>query len=423
MKDNNTILAVHSPTEAASDLAAEIASLKIELAATQRQVRASSKAEIAVMRDSLPDVLKAMHRASENENDHMKAGHIYCKEVKPLFEGEFVRGNSRSASENWIDVMRCANTLGTLNGELIAQRCLDLLRYELPVLSRITTDFSAEPVKFNQEVATRLRAVPGVTVYDPVNGYSDSPVTDTDVFINVNQHKAVQIVYSANDLSSTTRLLFPEQEEGMHFAIALDIVNGLTALMTLANYPNPVAGALGYGNPQANSQTICPLDQFARPTVIGMKSALNLRGATGGVRTLLLQEPYHGQLETDTTIVGNLINPDAGSSIMAGTLPIIAGFKPMNAPYLPANGINLQGFGFRADALAMALRLPNDYSKVFPGVTGGGVVKTVTNPDSGMSVMVAMFLDHKLAQVRLRVAWMWGCAVGDPAAGQILTGS
>jgi len=69
-----------------------------------------------------------------------------------------------------------------------------------------------------------------------------------------------------------------------------------------------------------------------------MKTAMNLRGITGGTRTLLLQELYHGQLETDTTVVGNLINPDAGSSIMEGTLPVIGGFKPLNAPWLPNNG-------------------------------------------------------------------------------------
>jgi len=57
----------------------------------------------------------------------------------------------------------------------------------------------------------------------------------------------VQIVYTANDLASTARKLFPEQEEGMHYAIALNVVNALTALMTPANFTGAAAGNPGFG--------------------------------------------------------------------------------------------------------------------------------------------------------------------------------
>jgi hypothetical protein len=419
---------IYSPTEAASDLASQLATMRTELSSAQASLRAMSKTHALVVKDSLPNTLRAMHRAQSTERDPGKAGTIYCREIKPLFDNDYNCGNHLRARENFSEVMRCANTLGTLNGNLIAQRCLDLIKYQLPVLNRITTNLSAEPVKFNQVVYTRIRAIPPVSSYNApaegspyTTGYGDSAVTDTDVPVTINQHKAVQIVYTANDLASTARQLFPEQEEGMHFSIALDLTNSLTSLMTLANYPGAAVGGVGYGVQGSGSQTVCALDQFARPFVISMKTALNLRGVTGGMRTLLLQELYHGQLETDTTIVGNLINRDSGDSIMEGTLPIIAGFKPLPAPYLPTNNISLQGFGFRSDALVLAMRAPNDYSTVFPGVDGGGVVQTVTNPDSGMSVMLVMFIDHQAGTARLRLAWMYGTAVGNPVSGQLLT--
>lgn len=386
------------------------------LTAGRREVRAN------VSRPSMENVLRAMN----TERDPLLSGKLYCREIKPLFGGHRDPSGKWVNTDNgaWQDVMRAANAIGTTAGVLVVQRCLDLLKYELPLLSRITTDFSAEPVKYGQAVYTRLRAVPVVGTYNTATGYPDSDVTDTDATITINQHKCVQIVYTANDLASTARLLFPEQEEGMHYAIAQDMMNGLTALMTAANFPGQAGGGVGVLAPASPGNTVAPLDQFARATVIAVKSALHLRGVMGGTRSILLNSLYHGQLELDTTVVGNLINRDSDSSIQDGTLPIVAGFKPIEAPYLPANAVGggtLAGFGMRADALALAARLPNDYSNVFPGVTGGGVVQIVTNPDTGMSVMLVMFLDHKLGQTRMRVAWMWGAAVGNGNCGQTIS--
>lgn len=359
----------------------------------------------SVLRGMKPEVLTCSAEVARER------GLIYNRALKPYFKDE---------NGGWNEVLKLANTLGTLSGIIVTQRALELLKFEFPELSRITTDFSAEPVQFNQQVTTRTRAVPGVTSYDPVAGYSDSNVTDTDVDITISQHRAVQIVYTANDLASTKRLLFPEQEEGMHFALGNDLVTNLYALITPANFPGQAANAANALTPLAvPGTTVAGLDQFARPTVIAMKTALNLRGVTGGTRTLLLSSLYHAQLEADTTIVGNLINVDSGRAIGTSVLPPIARFQPFEAPNLPTTG-NLQGFGFRADALAIAARLPNDYSTVFPGVTGGGVVQIVTNPDTGLSVMLVMFLDHKLGQTRMRVALMYGTAVGQGASGQLL---
>ena len=370
-------------------------------------ITAGSSPSVRVLKDDYRGVLKAM----AEEKDALKRGIMYAREIRPLVSKD---------GDSWAPVIRGANTLGTLAGILVVQRSLDLLKYSFPELSAVSTDFSAEPANFNQQITTRLRTVPGVVSYDPVAGYADSAVNDSDVNVTINAHRAVQIVYTANDLASTKRLLFPEQEEGMHFALGLDLVTALLANITAANFPGQPGGGVGTLALAVPGKTTATLDQFARPTVIAMKAALNQRGAMGGKRTLLLDELYHSSLEADTTIVGNLINRDSGDAIANSRLPRIAQFDPYEAPYLPSAN-NLHGFGFRADALALAARLPNDYSTVFPGVTGGGVVQTVTNPDTGMSVMVVMFLDHKLGQTRFRVALMYGTAVGNPLAGQLLT--
>ena len=157
-----------------------------------------------------------------------------------------------------------------------------------------------------------------------------------------------------------------------------------------------------------------------RGIVVAMKAALNQRGAILGNRTLLLNEQYHALLENDTTIVGNLINQDSNHAIKTARLPIIAGFQPFESPYLPTTN-SLVGFGFRQDALVLATRLPGDYSKVFEGVDGGGKTEIVTNPDTGISVMLVMFVDHHLGTASMRIAYMFGVAVGNPLSGQILS--
>jgi phage I-like protein len=327
-------------------------------------------------------------KATSRENAQARAV-IYARDIAPRLEKE------------WTGIVQAANSLGGVVGDLVVQRSLDLLTYELPVLSRISTDFSGETAAYGQTIKTRLRAVPAVGEYDNDNGYPTQDINATDVDVVINKHKSVQHRLTVNDLASTKRLLFPEQEEGMLYALGADMVASMLALITAANFPNA---------------TKAQVDTFARKHVIAMKTKLNKRKVTGGTRTLLLNSDFHGSLEEDTTVVSALINRSAGDAIASSMLPPIARFQPVEAPYLPDNGEKLAGAGFRADALAMACRLPADYTQVFPGATGGGVVSTVTSANGQLSVMLVQFIDHKLGAALMRVAHMYGVAKGNADA-------
>ncbi len=324
------------------------------------------------------------------------------------------------------EIMRCANSLGTLAGVLVTQRRLDLLKYDFPEITSATTDFSAEAVQYNQEIVTRIAAPQAAQRYNvpsganpPAFGYIDNSAADTDVPVAINQHGYVQFSFNANDMASTKRLLFGEQQDGMHFSMGLDLVTTLLNLITPDAFPGQAGGGAGTAALSVPGSTIATSDQMNRGIVIAMKAALNQRGAILGNRTLLLNEQYHALLENDTTIVGNLINQDSNHAIKTARLPIIAGFQPFESPYLPTTN-SLVGFGFRQDALVLATRLPGDYSKVFEGVDGGGKTEIVTNPDTGISVMLVMFVDHHLGTASMRIAYMFGVAVGNPLSGQLL---
>jgi len=300
-------------------------------------------------------------------------------------------------------VIQAANSLGTLVGDLVTQRALDLLKLRFPVLNRISTDFSPENAAFNQTIRTRIRTVPGVTDYSPATGYATSDVTSTDVNVTLNAHKAVQIAFTANDLASTRRMLFGEQEEGIHYALGKSLVDALYALLAPVTFP---------------AKTIQALAGFGRATVVSMARDLSKRGVPTTHRTLLLYSDYFAALASDSALV-SLAAYQRPELITSYQLPNVAGFDIYEAVNLPPTG-NLTGFGFSPDALILATRLPNDYTTVFPGATGGGITTVVTNPDTGMSVMLVQYLNHQLGQAVMRVAFMFGVAAGQTPSGQLL---
>ncbi len=300
-------------------------------------------------------------------------------------------------------VVQAANALGTLVGDLVTQRSLDLLKLRFPVLSRISTDFSYENAAFNQTIRTRARSIPAVTDYSPATGYATSDVTNTDVNVTLNAHKAVQIAFTANDLASTRRMLFGEQEEGLHYALGKSLVDTLYSLLIPATFAGKTTQALA---------------GFGRATVVSMARDLSKRGVPTTHRTLLLYSDYFAALASDSALI-SLAAYQRPELITGYQLPNVAGFDIYEAVNLPATS-NLTGFGFTPDALVMATRLPNDYTTVFPGASGGGVTSIVTNPDTGMSVMLVQYLNHQLGQAVMRVAFMFGVASGQSASGQLL---
>ena len=226
----------------------------------------------------------------------------------------------------------------------------------------------------------------------------------TDVSVTLNKRQGVPVTFNSETLSSTARRLFEEIAPAQAYALAKSMVDALYALITSGNYSNATTAAL---------------NAFARSSVIDVGTALNKRGVPMGSanRTLLLSSDYFGALAKDSAIV-TLSAYQRPEIITAGMLPDVHGFGVVDAPNLPTTG-NLTGFGFTPDALALAVRVPNDYTSALPGASNGSV-STVTNPDAGMSVQMVQYVDHNLGQAKWRLAFMFGVAKGQVASGQRL---
>ncbi len=338
-------------------------------------------------RSGLIDVLRVMK--DKTSPDDRAA--IYAKDVAPLFKDNAFR----------LGPILAANSLGTLSGELITQRSLTLLKRSFPELFAFSTDFSDTAASFNQTVRARLRTIPSVTDYDATTGYATSDSTATDVPVVIDGHKAVQIAFNANELGSTTRDLFGEQTEGAHNAIGADLVDAVLAKITSGNFANNTVQAVG---------------GFGRGTLTTVAKALSTRYVPKVGRFALLNLDYYEALGKDTAIV-SLATYQQAQIITENQLPPVAGLRPFEVQNLPTTG-NLVGFAGTPDCLALSTRLPNDYTQAMPDVPTNGSVQIVRNPDTGISVMLVRYVDHKLGAAMWRVAYMRGAAKGQSASGQ-----
>jgi hypothetical protein len=331
-------------------------------------------------------------RAFQASNSDSARAVIFAREISPVLN----RGER-------LGPILAANNLGSLSGDLVARRSLALLKESFPVLSAISTDYSDQAIASGQTVKTRLRSIPTTVDYVPGTGYAVSDAIATDVPILIDQHKGVQISFNANELSSTARDLFGEQADAAHYALGKVLVDAIYAKIIAANFANTTTKALA---------------NFARADMTAMAKALFNRNVAPMGRFALLNPDYYEKLMGDSALV-NLAAYQKPEVITAYTLPPVAGFNVIQSVSLPGTG-NLTGFAGSADALAIATRLPNNYSDVLPGTAGAGSVSTVTNPDTGLSVMLVQYVDHKLGSAFWRIALQYGVAVGNAASGQRL---
>ncbi len=338
-----------------------------------------------------PGLLEGLRVYAATPNQKVRSA-IYASVVGPALRA----GNVHLGS------ILAANSLGSLSGDLITQRALDLLKLSFPALTAISSNFSDSPGRFGQTVSTRLRSIPGVSNYVPGTGYTTQNAVTNDVDVVIDQHKGVPITFNANELASTQRDLFGEQAEGAHHALGKAMVDALFGLITVANFGN---------------ETISALVDFNRSKATSMAGALTNRGVPDAGRFLLLNGEYFAKLQDDSSIVSYAAfqRPELITEYM---LPRISGFQPHLAQTLPT-AETLVGFGGTPDSLAIATRVPSDYTSVMPAANNGSV-SVVTNPDTGISVQLVQYVDHVKAEATWRIAIMFGVAKGNVVAGQRL---
>lgn len=300
------------------------------------------------------------------------------------------------------------NTLGTLATGLVVQEALALVFTKRPMLNAITfdtRDLQGSPVaKYNQTITTRTLGLPTVQNF----GGAASATADVDVNVTINNFKELAYTFTPIEYSSTDRNLIAERAEPMAIALANYFVDTIAALWTAANFPlaaqkTTVAAAWGYVN-----------------TILVLRKAMNQRGIQDPRRFFVYNSDVEASLLGDQLIVSALNNPDNGGAIASGRLPQVGGFGLDDYPDLPANGINLIGFAGTPQSTVLATRVVRDPRELIPNLPYPGNMGLVTEPRTGLTVMVLEYIDQATLNLTSKLVFMHGQAVGDSKKGQLL---
>lgn len=356
------------------------------------------------------------------------------------------------------------NELGTLSGTLVLQRTLPVFSWMFPEFGAMTTDFSDAPGLFKQTETTRIVTQPTVQVYNTTlvapNSYVTSGVpqgfitavegTDTDVSLTLSDYIGVPIAIGNNILASTTRRLFDEQAVLAIKAVAQYLASMVTNLFTnIGAAPN---SANSYNYYQTANGTTIPI---AYPTysvssqTFSMKDLDNLDAAFTSAkvpedgRFILLNPKFYAQLRGDTRLeflyaasAKDLSDTGAGQFLTEARLPKLSGFAPYKAGYMPNAAPqptvtlpnqtptlnNIVGFAGHKAGIIMKARVPQDI-RMAVDAQAPGTITTVTDPDTGISIMLVQFINLQANYAMWRPEVMLGTTVGDNRGGLILTGS
>lgn len=292
-----------------------------------------------------------------------------------------------------------ANALGTLASAVVIQRALELVFTKRPILKRISLDLSDERVKFNQAVKSRIYTVPTVNNF----GTGATDRADTDVSVTIDTFKEVHHAFTPQELSGTDRNLVDESAEPIAVAIANHMVDAISALWLIAAYTNATTLATA---------------SVAYSTLVTLREALSTRGAPDK-RFFCASAAVYSKLLNDSTVISALTNAGHGGAITSGMLPGVAGFDIFEYPALPSTG-NMTGFAATPDATVLATRLPRDPRELLPNAPFPGAMGVVTEPTTGLSVLVNEWIEPSTLKANVRLVWMYGKAVGNVSNGQIL---
>lgn len=366
------------------------------------------------------------------------------------------------------DIIRAADytdpnsQVGTLATGLILMRNLGYLKNKLSWMPYFTTDLRNEPIQFGHPVITRYITPPGVLTYIPGVGFTSDATTisnagagsvqsgiatqtsgtvtkstpgATDVSVTINQFKGTEIEFPISTLAATVRNLFAEQRGAQTYSLA-EHINDFVMQKIFASTWQGTVTSLTLGN------------SFGLPGMIALKNRMTLSKIPDAGRFALLHSTYSDALLTDGNMLTAkailaLINKDA-SAFEQSDIPSLFGIKPLEAQrasYTAANayaspnispdgvtvdfaaaGVTKIGFAGNMSSMLFASRVPQDFTKAAQelGIPATSAIEIVTEPDSGLSVMVFKYVDNGKMSISHRVCLMYGAAQGDPRVGIVL---
>jgi hypothetical protein len=295
-----------------------------------------------------------------------------------------------------------ANTLGTTNANVIAQRALEILVEDYSFIRNAVTDFSSEAARYNASVYTHRISALTAQDYSQTNGYVATAATQTDVQIQLNKFK--HVTYDVDDQErSTSEVNLIERFAGSAaHALGLQMVGDLLALVTSASFTSALT--VGSGS-------------FTYGWAVSAGEVLNTNKAPANDRYAVLAPKFFASLLKDANVIAN---PQiTGDVVRNAGLGAVAGFNINMYPAIPANGITLGGFFAQREALLIAARVP----EIPSGIEIPGTITNVTEPRTGLTVQSRESYNLVTGKVTRTVALIYGVKAGETSSLVRINGS
>lgn len=300
-----------------------------------------------------------------------------------------------------------ANTLGTVNGTLVAQQTLESLLTMFPVLKLIATDFSPSTALYNQQVVSRVVQPTTAGDYNTSTGYVSTDRAVVDVPVTINQHIFHQYDVNDQERSSTNRDLLAEWSQTAAHSLGKRMVDDLIGVINANATSFPTGNRTNFANAAA----------FTYSSVVDIRAALNKRFVPDMGRFMLLNSDFASSLHKDSTVIANYANP-ASTVIDSGKLVRVHGFDIAEYAALTGGTLHIAGFAGNREALVMACRVPEAPSTDLPL---GGTIDVVTEPNSGLSIQLRQNYDFQKGREFRTMTLMYGVAPGFDTTGSPAT--
>jgi len=249
----------------------------------------------------------------------------------------------------------------TLTPTEVLTDTIDAFKVHAPMLRAMSTEFSAEPVKLNQQVIAHVRTLPSVANYDSSNGY-DSGLTEgrdllVDVPVTVDQHKHCGVNLGYLNSIKDKKDVYQNAISDCGQVLAKAMVDSVLQKFNLAN--------ISY----STTETIANTD---RDTLGSVRKAMNARGA-GNNRIALASSDAFESLDADTRIASRDYYGQQTGGQALGRLRAVAGFQDIYE-YPDLGVINTASLEFTAVAGTDIITTASAH-----GYTTGTVVRVATS--------------------------------------------
>ncbi len=301
-----------------------------------------------------------------------------------------------------------ASLRATLTASEILQDTLDAFKVQFPMLKAFTTDFSSERAVKDQSVIAHIATLPSVQDYDATDGFeanaAESSDLLTDVAVTMDRLKHVPVRIKYLTAIASQKDLYRKQIYNQAFVLGKSVVDYALSLVVAANF---------------SEETIATIANTDKSTLDAVAKAMNARGCPPVGRFGIVNGDFYNALEGDSRIASGDYYGQRRSSNAYGALRNVAGFENIwEYPDLPAGVDNLSGFFAEPRSIVIASRLPDVQSSAEAlGVPSIASFETVTDPDSGLSLLGICWQKQGTFDVWMTIALLYGAKAGSQGGG------